>query len=437
MANNKQFGRFVEIEIRDFEANVKTVISNDFEIEFDYFKTLDQTQEDDSGRIKIYGLTEERIASLQMEGGEVILRCGYINSNIETLFVSYIARLYAERSNNTTITTIECSANLLNYYYTGNTSGASGGKAPIAIFLHDITKQMGASGIAFHLDNVPEKDRAAVQEYLETFPVKIAQVGSLASMLGSLTDILGIAVKLDRSGGQEIVDFTILPIGVERILNSISSGYEKVSYTNTTDVDSSLFFTTLKDSEKSGNVFVLDSETGLIDSKTEYKIATAYEDQAQELNKNEVETLKSQQRRNSRNAKEEERAAKAKAKGKEYKPKVATKRTTIQINRRYNRVKALLNPLVKPQSIVAVFEKKTNEGDNQAPEDYQYESVATYSSYRVRSASYKGNNKRNDWIMDLYCEDTESNAVTPEDVRRFLATNPQEDIEIEGEEPEI
>ena len=63
MEMNRQFDRFAEVEIRDFDGGVKTIISNDFEIEFDYFKTIDQTQEDDSGRIRIYGLTPERIKS--------------------------------------------------------------------------------------------------------------------------------------------------------------------------------------------------------------------------------------------------------------------------------------------------------------------------------------------------------------------------------------
>ena len=33
-----QFGRFAEVEIRNFDAQTKTIISNEFEIEFDYKK---------------------------------------------------------------------------------------------------------------------------------------------------------------------------------------------------------------------------------------------------------------------------------------------------------------------------------------------------------------------------------------------------------------
>ena len=62
------------------------------------------------------GLTPETIESLQFEGGEVVLRCGYTQSSVDVLFIAYIARLYYDVNNNTTVTTIECSANLLNYY---------------------------------------------------------------------------------------------------------------------------------------------------------------------------------------------------------------------------------------------------------------------------------------------------------------------------------
>ena len=48
MEKNRQFGRFAEIEIRDFNKELKTIIGNEFEIEFEYFKSLDQTQDDDS-----------------------------------------------------------------------------------------------------------------------------------------------------------------------------------------------------------------------------------------------------------------------------------------------------------------------------------------------------------------------------------------------------
>ena len=48
----KQYLRHCSVTIKNFKKEVKTVIGNDFEIEFEYFKTVDQTQEDDSGKVQ-------------------------------------------------------------------------------------------------------------------------------------------------------------------------------------------------------------------------------------------------------------------------------------------------------------------------------------------------------------------------------------------------
>ena len=60
-----------------------------------------------------------------------------------------------------------------------------------------------------------------------------------------------------------------------------------------------------------------------------------------------------------------------------------------------------------------------------------------YTIYRVRNANYKGNNKKGDWIMDLYCEDTDTNVVTPEEVKAQLARMSPEDVEVEIEQKDI
>ena len=114
-----QFGRFVEVEVRDFQSATKLIISNDFEVEFEFFKTVDETKQSSVGRVVIYGLDLKTVENLQHEGGEITLRCGYEQLQIVTLFTAYITRFYTERANNTTVTTIECSANVLDFYYSG------------------------------------------------------------------------------------------------------------------------------------------------------------------------------------------------------------------------------------------------------------------------------------------------------------------------------
>lgn len=432
MSGNVQFGRYVEVEIRDFDSKVKTLIGNEFEIQFDYFKTLDQTQEDDAGRILIYGLTDERIKTLQVNGGEVHLRCGYTESQIETLFIASIARVYSETSDNTSVTTIECSANLLNYYQSSSVSSGGGDKKALSSFLFDVSKSVGRVGIVLNLDNFEESEQQKVIEFFETYPVKSAYVGANEEVLKLLCNIFGLAMKKGEGDEYNKNVFTVTPLGAKTIRNFISKGYEKIKSGRELNNNDIKFLSTLTESETNNIVTILGDDTGLIESKIEYKIATAYADQR--LTKDEEETLKSQQKRIDKETKEQEKREKALKKGKDYKAKVGTLRTTIQIDRKYNRVKALLNPLVKPQSTISVQEKSDKYSDVDEPTDLAYDSVHTYRLYRVRSATYKGNNKRDDWIMDLYCQDTDEEPLDAESLERLRLTVPPEDIEFESAE---
>lgn len=431
MIDGIQFGRYVEVEIRDFESKVKTVIGNEFEIQFDYFKTLDQTKEDDSGRILIYGLTEERIKTLQVSGGEVQLRCGYDRSQIDTLFIASIARVYSEISDNTSITTIECSANLLNYYRSSSVSSGGADKKSLSAFLFDISKSIGRVGIVLNLDNFGESEHQKVIEFFETYPIKNAYVGAAEEVLNLICNIFGLAMKKGEGEEYNKNVFTVTPLGVKTIKNFITKGYDRLPQAKKPSSNEVVFNATLLEDENSRVVAVLGDDTGLIDSKIEYKIATAYADQR--LTADEEETLKSQQKRAKVVEKENEKIEKAKKKGKDYEKKVGTLRTTIQIDRKYNRVKALLNPLVKPQSTVSVQERVDTDMDLRGAGDLAYDKAVTYRLYRVRSATYKGNNKRDDWIMDLYCQDTDVEPLDAESLARLQQTVSPEDIQIEND----
>lgn len=566
MEMNRQFGRFAEVEIRDFESRVKTVIGNDFEIEFDYFKTIDQTQEDDSGRIRIFGLTPERVESLQTEGGEVRLTCGYTNSSVDLLFIASISRLYSNIENNISVTTIECSANLLNHYATGSISSDGNEKLPMSKFFYNIATKLGYSGVDFILNNVPENKKTEFKEFIETYYINLAQVGDVNTILKNLADIFSMGISKDIRNDEKFLVLTILPIGVDRILKEIDAGYAKAT-TSAPVTDGSLSFSeTLSADVNDKTILLLDYETGLIESKTEYKIATAYADQ--ELTANEEETLQSKNKRTvpSDDAKKDKKpnlprednpfvsnstlsglkikssestsggrvhkdtadfayavqsllggdlvyftafndrfhvnrggrhpegkafdvtiksgrpnAAKVSndirrlAKQNGYNIKIldeynypsagstgghihvsvygrnssnesgyyenpssseasAISRESIKINRKYNRVKALLNPLVKPQSLVYILDKTAGATDEVGSGDLSYESVNFYRKHRVRTANYRGNNRRNDWIMDLYCEDSENIELTEEAINRLKQTNSEDDIVVSNED---
>ena len=95
----------------------------------------------------------------------------------------------------------------------------------------------------------------------------------------------------------------------------------------------------------------------------------------------------------------------------------------------YQRVSALLNPLVRPQSIVAV-EYALDDNDN-----------VLFNTMRVREATYKGNNKNGDWVMDLYCEDSDGTNDIPtseQDIANLKNSNSSEEQSSESEQvPQI
>lgn len=452
MAENYQFGRFVEVEVRDFESKIKTVIGNDFEIEFEYFKSLDQTQEDDSGKISIFGLTPDRVKSMQSEGGEVLLRCGYLNSEIDILFIAKISRLYSNTQNNISVTTIECSANLLNFYYTGGLSVEASSKRTIAELAGIYGKMLGAKGATIDLpkgDILNQEEKNLLTNFVNSYTVKGVFVGNFETILRNFCDSFGLIFRREPTeDGLFLAVFEVSLVGVVKMGKIIESGY--VGVTRDTFSKNDVFLRTLKDNDENYVVTILNPETGLIESKTEYKIATAYIDQ--ELNDGDVETLKSQQQRanetvrdSNKAIKEAEKERKAKESGKPVKKSKWKKRETIKVTRRYNRVKALLNPLVKPQSTVAIFESsevpeeakilsKTDDAETKvvSKPDVEETEQGEYQTYRVRSATYKGNNKRGDWIMDLYCEDSTTNNRSEEELKYLERATPSEDFQVEG-----
>ena len=112
-----QFGRFIEVEIKNFKTSEKITIGNEFKIEFSFYKTIDEVNEASVGNVKIYGLTEETRKSLGGSGNEITLRCGYVNSEIKTLFIADIVRIRPEYSNSETVVSIDVSANFMNYAF--------------------------------------------------------------------------------------------------------------------------------------------------------------------------------------------------------------------------------------------------------------------------------------------------------------------------------
>lgn len=422
----KQFYRIAQVVIVDYKNKKRTVFSHEFEVEFDYIKNLDMVEDDDKGVVKIYGLKPETIISLQQGGGEISLWCGYDLAIPTFLFTAYIVRMYAEKESNTTVLTIECSANMLNYYFSGAISNASGEDSsgimtPVTLF-QSLSRLLGTTDFLFKTANMPQERLSEIKEYLNSYEIAVNLVGDASTVAEAVAEIFSAMLYIDVINNQKtlLVDFS--DEGIANILKDIDDGYPKISLAIGYQEKKDYFESTLIDNSSNSAALVLNSKTGLLDCKTEYKIASVYLDDV-ELNDNESLTRKSEEQllkdRKRAEAKaiiDEARALKAKSKGKDYTPSTLAKKK-YKVNRRYKRIKALINPSVAPQTQILVKEE--------VGEDY--------SVVRVRNVRFKGNNKRGDWIMDLYCEDSNSSDLTPE-MLDFLKTTTSEDAFTEDNE---
>lgn len=541
-AKERQFLRNAKVIIKNFKKENKIEIGNDFEIEFEYFKTIDQTKEDDSGSVTIYGLSNETIALLEEEGGEIWLECGYEKSYIGTLFIAYISRVYTQVRNNTTATTIECSANMLTHFFSGYAVSDETSPLPLTGLLDNIGKNMGFGGVYVDYRNVPDADKDTIVQFANYYKANSYNIGDIHSILEQVTDYFGLTYTRMLVDDADSMVFSFTDLGIKKALKKSAEGYPALDIeSDETKSIQNTFYKTLESDEMIRSGFVLTKETGLIESQVEYQIATAFLDQ--KLGANEVETADSFYKRNNTPVETQEEDFESKpttssynnsgegfvsnstltgltikggiggqatgggkvrgytadfakivsdvvgndlirftgfndnfhvgrnsrhnqgqafdltiksahagahnqkkrilAAADQYGFRVAVLdeyndpssgataphlhvsvygrkdasnstpttnntsskknpnqdpygRTVIEVNRRYNRVRALLNPSVKPQSLI--FTKDKNSDD--------------YLVHRVRHASFNGNNKRGEWTMTLYCEDTETARVS-------------------------
>ena len=393
MAINKgiQFGRYAEVEVRNYTTGEIITIPNQFEIDFEFFKTIDENENSSVGTISIKGLTQETYKRMSSEGGSVTLRCGYTNAEIKPLFIAMITRMWQVRENGTTTTNINCSANSLEYFYNSYDGGGNGERS-LHDVLMDVSKLAGSNGIVLDFSNVPKQYIDKVNEYVLTSSVNTDFEGVVKDVIRVMCNEFMLTRKTEpQEDGSFSFAYSFTQAGVNFVLKQIAEGYSKVP--NITEHRKSRYalkslFVTQVDRYK--DVYILSRNTGLRKVEEEYKIATAYE--TVELASNEVQTDKSKAaiaQSNAKRREQDEKDAKRKADGKTVKDRVRNNRT-IKINRKYAKVTALLNPSVTPQGHVVVSSYID-----------EYDSV-----YRVREATYKGNNRKGDWEMVLYCEDS-------------------------------
>lgn len=386
-----QFGRYAEIEVRNFLTGEKITIPNDFEIDFQFFKSIDEVDSASVGRIQIYGLTHATYQRMYSDGGEVSLRCGYENSEIKTLFIADILRMSQVHQNSTTVTTIECSANVLNYFFGGYMS-AGFRDASLVEVISNVCTQMKV-GFALGLHNVPPDMIPLYEEYMETASMYVDFVGTPQDLLTAIAYNFDFQVTdiYNKETGNKVKLFVQRSGGVSEVIRNIDQGYAKIDRTSEkfkqVQSDEKTFnsvFITPQDEAR--EALVLTQDTGLKTVSMEFKIATALE--TQQLGANEEETQKSIEKRTEKERKEAEKKKKAEEKDKKLKPK-KPKINTIKVNRKFVKVVANLNPSIRPQGHVLIQSLNP---------DYN-------GIFIVRDIEFKGNNKQGSWDMTLSCED--------------------------------
>lgn len=299
--NDKQFLRFAEVTIKNFKKEEKIVIGNDFEIEFEYFKTLDQTKEDDSGKITIYGLTKETISLIEEEGGEVWLRCGYQLTGNAVLFIAHISRVYSERSNNTTATTIECSANLLTHFYSGYAASGDNIEIPLRQLLQNFATSLGYATSNFNLDNIPKTQVNSFKKFINSYKTNYYTIGDIRTVMEQICEHFGLSShRALTEDNEDSLEYAFTDLGIKKVSAIISKGYPALDVANSGADERYAFFVETQISTKPEDStlgVLLTKETGLIESQNEYQIISAFQNQV--LNKNERETAESVYRRNS------------------------------------------------------------------------------------------------------------------------------------------
>ena len=396
-----QFGRYVEVEIKNFVTKEKTVIPNDFEIDFEFYKTVDQVNNASVGVVKIYGLKEDTIRKINSDGGEITLNCGYSNSNIETLFVADILSVIPSVQSGTSVTEIRCSANVLAYSF-GQHISLGAGLTTVYNALTEISNKLGVIPKIVISTSVPDNMIKEYIELLSTWAFKIDFFGTPQQVLEMIClnfdfQIVDEVYTDEKTGIKtKVLVFGQNANGVANFLNIIQEGYPKYSKenkkedakNNTKKEKLENFFITPR--QQSKTAIVLTKESGLIKARAGYKIATVTA--TQELAANESQTEASKQKESEFNAKQKERKDKYEkrvAEGKKVKP-FQNKVTTRRVNRRFMQFEAQINPSLRPQGHVLIY-----------PMQDEYKGI-----YIVRDINFKGNNKQGDWKMSGTAEDT-------------------------------
>ena len=433
----KKFGRYCSVEVRNFVTGQKHTIGNEFNITFEFFKTIDEIDNASTGTIRISGITKETFDILKSDGGEVSLSVGYVNTEIDILFIAAITRMYLVVENGTLVTVIECSANVMNYHFSKGTGFRFVSLKDVSLYelMHRLAKSNGANAEIYY-NNVPEQLLSQIEDFLKTRSHNLYIDGNdLKDTFRQTIKAYGIDVTTFYNEDGLMYSYSLTQDFMVYAMGEISEGYPKIkkksggiSSGNTKETNQVMMTNIYQTSkELEATATVLSWNTGLISVTPEFKIATVLETKA--LSANESLTEKSKEAIANRLEAKQKREAKNRemvASGKEPLKAKQDKVRTVRVNREYVRIKALMDINVKPQSHIVLVSKLHNEP----------------RIYRTRNVLYKGNNQTGEFTIDAYCEDSGGrydSVATNQDIatRESIDNTPKTDLSALGVDGEL
>lgn len=394
--NNIQFGRYVEVKFVDIKTKDSYLIGNDFDIEFNYTKSVDEGSSSSTGTISIKGLTEATFLSLgERLKATVELTCGYTksidNSPVE-LFKAVIMNKTFEEKGSTTISTFEVSSNFVELQVGKKLSRNFPPETSFLSSLDEIIKDFKKKGFAFYPDRFwdSKSDVALVVDWISN--LKYTQgFGVWGTPKQALTELLsphGFEWRLK----DDIVVLSVKPSEKTRILEMAKRAKDKTSlakinseYTVTEDdvlkktpekkpIGNSLAERYNKDKEIA---VVFTDETGLLGTPI---IKTL------EVNKNYDEALTDSETLIERTPQQVKINKKGEVmKDKDGNVKLTKKKSYQKIGRLTVIAKAQINARVEPNSLVRI---DTDVG-------------ITDGLYRARDIQFTGNNRDGAWVMEM------------------------------------
>lgn len=411
MEKRTQFGRVCILDFINFTNDETLTINNDLRISFEFFKSLDEVNNASTGKIIIYGLTEETAFRLGNRVGlkyqsEVICKVGYNSdpNNIQPLFRGVVTNNRYKRQDGTSITEIEVSASFQDFIL-GQMQSLMFKDTSITDIVYNSLDYFGQFG-GITTNDTPE-NIASINLAIQGFKVKSWSFsGTFQELLERLQFDFGFSdVSKDVEGGwrfsisekkkQDYIaagkylenKYTIDPNTGEAKQKDKSRQYlyTPPKYTGTTTIhQAGKSLKNLFIEQNSKDAIILNFDTGLLERPylDNKNVRVPYNSKI-----GKTDTVVEKQAAEAKRSKKTGEVLVDKETGK---VKMKKPPKTMTINRRFMTIKALLNPAIKPQSQVGIYLKDQN----------------LDGIYRVRNCSFKGDTHEGEWTVTAEIEDT-------------------------------